>query len=347
MAQRLDPIQWRQDHLLLLDQRILPHQEEFVLVESIQSCHEAIKDMVVRGAPCIGFTAIFGMALFARLEKSPSKEKWQTAANYLKSARPTAINLAYEVDRCFKLAAHLDFHPEKTFVTLAKFGQEQMALSGKNNLAMAQFGLEELKRLYGNRKLSLMTHCNTGYLACGSLGTALGVISHGFHQGHVERVWADETRPYMQGTRLTSYELLKENIPHKIVVEGAASELMRKSLVDAIFVGADRIVRNGDTANKVGTATLALVAKHYGVPFFVVAPTSSFDMGLNSGDEIEIEERPEEEITCYQGKRVAANSARAFNPSFDVTRGDWISGIISERGIVKADYKNAIAKTFF
>lgn len=213
--------------------------------------------------------------------------------------------------------------------------------------AMAQVGLTELKSIYGNKKLNLMTHCNTGSLACGYLGTALGVITYSFHQGHVEHVWVDETRPYMQGTRLTSYELIKENIPHKIVVEGAASELMRKGKVDAIFVGADRIVANGDTANKVGTATLALVAKHYNVPFYVVAPTSSFDMSLVSGDLIEIEERPEEEITHYQGRLVASSSARAFNPSFDVTRGEWIAGIISEKGIVKGSYSLNLKKTFF
>jgi len=209
-----------------------------------------------------------------------------------------------------------------------------MDLLYQHNLSMAKTATTELVRRYGDKKLNIMTLCNTGYLACGPMGTALGVIEYLHSLGKINHVYASETRPYLQGGRLTAYELATGAIPHSITVEGAFSYLMKNQLVDAIFIGADRIVNNGDTANKVGSSTLSIVAKYYGVPFYVVAPTSSFDLSLDNGDKIEIELRPEEEVLCAMGKRIAPMESRALNPSFDVTDHTLITGIICENGIV-------------
>lgn len=331
------PLIWQNDKLLLLDQRKLPHTEVFVEVNDLASCALAIKDMVVRGAPCIGFTAIYGLALWVKQQKELSLESCRRACDEMISARPTAVNLSYEVNRCYvkmESAVERKASSEEVFRMLVEFGDLQVHESHEKNLSMAKTGVAELTKRLGDRKWNLMTHCNTGFLACGSLGTALGVISHAHSLGKVEHVYADETRPYMQGSRLTAFELSKENIPYSIVVEGAASYLMSHGKVDAIFVGADRIAANGDTANKVGTSTLSIVAKHYGVPFYVVAPISSFDITIPDGKHIEIEMRAIEEITELAGTKLAPSGAAAVNPSFDVTDHQFITGIICEKGLI-------------
>jgi len=205
----------------------------------------------------------------------------------------------------------------------------------EKNLSMAKIAEKELTSIYGERPLNIMTICNTGVLACGVLGTALGVIVHMNNQKKVKHVYASETRPYLQGSRLTSFEMIKEGIPHDIVVEGAASYLMKNKKVDAIFAGADRIVENGDTANKIGTSSLSIIAKYYGIPFYIVAPTSSFDLNLKTGNQIEIELRDQAEILKYKDLYIAHSEATALNPSFDVTDHECITGIICENGIIK------------
>jgi methylthioribose-1-phosphate isomerase len=331
------PIIWKDDKLHLLDQRLIPNEEVYVICSTITDAHNAIKDMVVRGAPCIGFTAIYGLALWVSKQDKFSLDSFKKAASGLKEARPTAVNLMFEIDRIVHDVENKfnDTTAVKEIMNhVLSDGHFQIEKSLEKNTLMAQFAVKELKKIYPDRKLNLMTHCNTGFLACGTLGTALGVISHAFQENLVEMVYADETRPYMQGTRLTAYELSKEAIPYKIVVEGAASYLLSNGLVDAIFVGADRIAANGDTANKVGTSTLAIVAKYYNIPFFVVAPLSSFDFNTPSGKTIEIELRDENEIISFKEHRVAPLGARALNPSFDVTTSDLITGIICEKGVV-------------
>lgn len=336
------PLFWNNDTLTLLDQRYLPVKEDFMVARTIEDAFNAIKDMVVRGAPCIGFTGIYGLALWMNSQKQLEGNEIKRAGEYLKSARPTAVNLMYEVDRAVNYAlSMLDEGRSKAeiYQNIIQFGHDQINALEKKNQKMADLAADELRRLYGDRPLRLMTHCNTGFLACGCIGTALGVISNYNKLGKVEQVWVDETRPYMQGTRLTAFELTKENIPFKIVVEGAASYLMKNKKVDAIFVGADRIVENGDTANKVGTSTLAIVAKHYGIPFYVVAPISSFDTTLPDGSHIEIEMRPDEEITHFKGQQVAPHGAKTENPSFDVTDHELITGIICENGLIRPENK--------
>lgn len=339
MNTALEPIKWIEDHLLLLDQRLLPLEERFVRCDTIEDAHVAIRDMIVRGAPAIGFTAIYGLALWLKGKHKLSHPELDKAAVFLKTARPTAVNLMYETDRV--VAALKNKYPDNSpaaeaFNYVVHEGNTVWKDQYTKNLLMAETSLSELNDRYGQRKLTLMTHCNTGVLACGVLGTALGVISHAHKKGRVEMVYADETRPYMQGTRLTAFELSKENIPYKIVVEGAASYVLSHQGVDAIFVGADRIAANGDTANKVGTATLAVVAKYYNVPFYVVAPLSSFDFSIASGAQIEIELRHEDEILKFKNQPVSPPHARALNPSFDVTPANLITGIICEKGIVRS-----------
>lgn len=337
MTDSYKPIIWKDHKLLLLDQRLLPHAETFVEITDLPGCVLAIKEMVVRGAPCIGFTAIFGLALWVSVQQQLSIEACRKACDDMISARPTAVNLSYEVNRCFTLMKHsLEQNGSKQILyqKLVDFGNEQIKESHNKNYTMAQIGVGELTKKLGDGKWNLMTHCNTGFLACGSLGTALGVISHANTLGKVEHVYADETRPYMQGSRLTAFELSKEKIPYSIVVEGAASYLMAHNKIDAIFVGADRIAANGDTANKVGTSTLAIVAKHYNIPFYVVAPVSSFDISIPDGKHIEIEMRGMNEITELKGIKLAPEGALSVNPSFDVTDHQFITGIICEKGLI-------------
>lgn len=337
MSESYAPIVWKNEKLFLLDQRLLPKEEVFVECNDLKSTALAIKDMVVRGAPCIGFTAIFGIALWVRLQNNISIDSCRKACDEMIAARPTAVNLSFEVNRCFDLMKSYIAEgrsKDDLYKALVSFGELQIKESHEKNTKMAETGFQELKKRLGDRKWRLMTHCNTGFLACGSLGTALGVISYAHKKGNVEYVLADETRPYMQGTRLTAFELAKENIPYNIVVEGAASYLLSHNKVDAIFVGADRIAANGDTANKVGTATLAIVAKNYGIPFYVVAPISSFDTTISDGTHIEIEMRPMNEITELKGHSLAPNGATSINPSFDVTDHKFITGIICEKGLI-------------
>lgn len=346
MKNIISPLVWREGVLELLDQRELPLKEVIVKNNSIDDAFNSIRDMVVRGAPLIGFTGIFGMALFSKTNKGAGLDDYRKAADYLNSSRPTAVNLGYELDRSLKIIEKCFFNGEEACIEkkLVSFGHEQLDLIHKDNLSMAKTAMDKLKRDLGKKKYRIMTLCNTGYLACGPMGTALGVISHLFENDLIEHVYASETRPYMQGIRLTSYELKKQDIPHDIVVEGSFSYLMKNKLIDAIFIGADRIVRNGDTANKIGSSTLSIVAKHYNIPFFVVAPTSSFDFNSETGIEIPIEMRDQDEILSVRGHRVAPLDTTALNPSFDVTDADCITGIICEKGLISPVSKESLLK---
>ena len=333
MKNVLEPLKYEKEVLLLLDQRLLPLEEVYITAKTIEDCFRAIQDMVVRGAPLIGFTGIWGLALYLKNNPKVVLPQFEQAAEYLKSARPTAVNLAFEIDRCV-LMARKETHLNALYPKLVEHAQKEMNNLYEKNLAMAKFAEVELQKIYGDRPLNVMTICNTGTLACGVLGTALGVIVHLNQQKKIKSVYASETRPYLQGSRLTSFELIKEGIDHEIVVEGAASYLMRNKKVDAIFAGADRIVENGDTANKVGTSSLSIIAQYYGIPFFIVAPVSSFDLHMKSGDEIEIELRNPDEILKYKGSHIAHPDAKALNPSFDVTDHSCITAILCENGAI-------------
>ncbi|WP_206611131.1 S-methyl-5-thioribose-1-phosphate isomerase [Halobacteriovorax sp. HLS] len=346
MKNLIKPLEWRNGVLELLDQRKLPLEEVIVECHNLEDAFNSIKDMVVRGAPLIGYTGIFGMALYAKSENL-SIEEISKAADYLNSARPTAVNLGYELGRCVEMAKEC-YEETGSFSSLEEklvsFGFAQLEQIHKDNLEMAKIAKADLESKFGKRKYRIMTLCNTGYLACGPMGTALGVISHLASNDQIEHVYASETRPYMQGIRLTSYELKKQNIPHDVVVEGSFSYLMKNKLIDAIFIGADRIVKNGDTANKIGSSTLSIVAKHYGVPFYVVAPTSSFDFDADTGSSIPIEMRDQDEILFCKGMRIAPEGASALNPSFDVTDAAFIEGIICEKGLISPVSTNELLR---
>jgi methylthioribose-1-phosphate isomerase len=341
------PIKFKDHELYLLDQRVLPHEEIFVRNKTIEDVHDSIKNMVVRGAPSIGFTAIFGLAIWIKANPDFTLDQLRKAGKYLKSSRPTAVNLAFEVDRSIEYVAKLQSEEVyDIYSEVVNYGNQQLENSQATNLKMAKAAKKELEEVLNKKSYSLMTHCNTGFLACGSMGTALGVIEYLGEISLVKNVYVDETRPYLQGSRLTSYELTKLKINHEIVVEGAASFLMSQGKVDAIFVGADRIASNGDTANKIGTFNLAIIAKNFNVPFYVVAPLSSFDPKIKTGKEIEIELRPEEEILNFGEHKIAPRGAHAYNPSFDVTANEFITGIICEKGVLKAPFTDAIKKCF-
>lgn len=329
----VEPIKYEREILKILDQRLLPQEEIYLTIKNIEDCFYAIREMCVRGAPLIGFSGIWGLILYLKNNPKFSLPQFEEAAKYLKSARPTAVNLAFEIDRCVAMARK-EIHLNTLYSKLIRHVQDEMKNSLQKNLKMAKFAEDELEKIYGNRALNVMTICNTGTLACGVLGTALGVIIHLSRQKKIAEVYASETRPYLQGSRLTSYELIKEKINHKIVVEGASSYLLKNKMVDAIFAGADRIVANGDTANKIGTSSLAIIAKYYKVPFYIVAPTSSFDLQLKSGDQVEIEMRNQDEILKYKETRIAHPDAMALNPSFDITDHSCITGIICENGVI-------------
>jgi methylthioribose-1-phosphate isomerase len=335
---KVDPLVWDNQVLKLIDQRELPAREIFHEIKTLEETHNAIKVMIVRGAPLIGFTALFGMVLWIKENPSFKEGDLDKAASFLKTARPTAVNLAFEVDRIvleIKRFMESQSSCSELYLFVEQFAIEQMNKLHQDNLAMAKLAAVELTEKFGDKKLNLMTLCNTGFLACGPMGTALGVIDHYHSLGKVNHVYASETRPYLQGGRLTAYELSVSGISHSVSVEGAFSYLMREKLIDAIFIGADRIVSNGDTANKVGSSSLAIVARHYGVPFYVVAPTSSFDLASQTGDDIEIELRPEEEVLSAMGSRICPGNSRAINPSFDVTESSLIEGIFCEKGLIK------------
>ena len=328
MTKRVPVLVWKDEYLELLDQRYLPHEQNIVKVQTVEDCYHAIKDMVVRGAPLIGTTAIYGAILSLMNKGDFAKDTLR-----LESARPTAVNLSYELKQCQRI--YNDNGKENSLPVMIKYARDQYESLHRDNLKMAEIALEELGQLSKKEKYNLVTICNTGYLACGEVGTALGVISEAHKKGKLNKAYPTETRPYLQGSRLTCYELQTEDVPYELIVEGAFSYVLENLDIDAIFVGADRIANNGDTANKVGTSTLSIVAKNYGIPFYVVAPTSSFDLETPSGKEIEIEMRDDDEITHVFGKPIAPTGTSTVNPSFDVTKNIYITGIICENGMIK------------
>lgn len=334
-AEKVKAIDWRDGALHLLDQRILPFEETWIAYTSAAGVAEAIRSMVVRGAPAIGISAAYGVVLAARARIAEGGD-WYAALEedfaLLADSRPTAVNLFWALgrmhDRLDRLKSNAD--------PLAALEAEAIAIHQSDreaNLTMAQLGVDLIRKHQGNAQ-AILTHCNTGALATGGFGTALGVIRAAYIEGMVERVYADETRPWLQGSRLTAWELANEGIPVTLNADSAAAHIMKTKGVTWVIVGADRITANGDVANKIGTYQLAVNAMHHGVRFMVVAPSSTIDMNLASGDDIPIEERDGAELLEVGGKRVGAD-VEAFNPVFDVTPADLIDAIVTEKGIVE------------
>lgn len=336
---------WQRDRLLLLDQRALPERIEYVQCGNFREIARAIKDMVVRGAPAIGIAGGYAVAMAAaeasQMPPSLAREHLGKAAEEIASARPTAVNLAWAVNRVLK-AATLALESEGPQGVIAAAEREAYEVEREDievNRAIGEHGASLVPE--GAR---ILTHCNAGALATGGYGTALGVVRRAWEQGKVSMVYADETRPYLQGARLTAWELLQDGIKVTVLVDSAAGYLMAKGGVDLVVVGADRVARNGDVANKIGTYTLACLAKLHSIPFYVAAPLSTFDMSIESGSDIPIEERAESEVLSFFGRPVAPEGARAFNPSFDITPASLISGIITEKGVIFPDIAENLPK---
>jgi methylthioribose-1-phosphate isomerase len=321
---------WQDDHLQLLDQRLLPGVEQYNTYHDVDDVAAAIRDMVVRGAPAIGITAAYGVVLAARRRYAKTRAGWREAIDAdlatLAASRPTAVNLFWALDRMRRVMDSLgEGDPVPALLEEAKRIHEEDIAA---NYRMGELGAA----LIGGG--DLITHCNTGSLATGGYGTALGVIRSAYAGGAVGQVYADETRPWLQGARLTAWELVQDGIPVNLMCEGAAASLMRQGKVSWVIVGSDRIAANGDVANKIGTYSLAVNARYHGVKFMVVAPTSTIDMGTARGDEIPIEQRAVEEVLALGGHRVAAEGAGAWNPAFDVTPAELVDVIVTERGVV-------------
>jgi methylthioribose-1-phosphate isomerase len=326
-------IAWKDNHLVLLDQRKLPADVQFIDCYTVADVIHAIKDMVVRGAPAIGVTAAFGVLLAARTRFKQSADSWQQDIeedlHNLLLARPTAVNLKWAIEKMRGEFSNIrDGDPEKSLLNAAKLIHQQDIRANKT---LGDFGATLLKN-----DSAVLTHCNAGALATGGYGTALGVIRSGYAQEKITAIYADETRPWFQGTRLTAWELLQDDIPVTLICDSAAASLMRQKQLAWIIVGADRVASNGDVANKIGTYSLAVMARQHNVKFMVAAPTSTIDMQIKTGDEIEIEERLDEEITNVQSQNIGPDNVAVWNPVFDITPAEFVSALVTEKGIVES-----------
>ncbi len=324
-------VSWEDGALHLLDQRLLPTQEKYLRLDDSAAVAAAIREMVVRGAPAIGISAGYAAVLAARNRFAASAAGWRTGFEQdlavVQQARPTAVNLQWALQRMRAKAAGLEGDPVPALL------EEARAIHHEDIRANRSMG--ELGAAFIEAGSAVLTHCNTGSLATGGYGTALGVIRSAWAGGRLTGVFADETRPWLQGARLTAWELVRDAIPVTLLVDGAAAHLMKQGRVQWVIVGSDRIAANGDVANKIGTYSAAVAARYHGVKFMVVAPSSTVDMGVASGGEIPIEMRPASEVLELGGRGVAAAGAEAWNPAFDVTPAELVDVIVTERGVVE------------
>lgn len=339
-------IKWEKDHVVVLDQTFLPDREVYIDLNSSGQVWEAIKKLRVRGAPAIGITGAYGFYLgIKELPESnfqSFESEFNRVADYLNSSRPTAVNLSWALKR----------------IKTTLFSQREKPISELKEIA-----LQTAKTIHNeDRRLckaigeagadivpdgaQILTHCNTGGLATGEFGTAFSVILHAHQKGKLNKVWVDETRPLLQGSRLTTWELQKADIPFELNVDSAAAFLMQQGMVDLVITGADRITKNGDTANKIGTYSLAVLAHHHKIPFYIAAPYSTIDMELSGGDEIDIELRDADEVTHFGNKKTAPDKTKVYNPAFDITPSELITGFITEKGIIEPDFEKNFEKLF-
>jgi len=345
---QIRPVFWYQDHVLLIDQNHLPNEYGIVEIRRCEDMAEAITTMIVRGAPAIGVAAAYGMYLGARESQATDHQSFlaglDQVADRLRATRPTAVNLFWAIDQMLKTAHELPLPVEgndAVWIEAVKTAMFQAA--DKINaddletcLAIGDHGLAALPEKPS--RLRLLTHCNAGALATAGYGTALGVVRSAWNAGRLERLYADETRPRLQGARLTTWECYQEGIPVTLITDSMAAHCMQRGMVDAVVVGADRIAANGDTANKIGTYSLALVAKAHNIPFFVAAPRSTIDFSLTNGSQIPIEERDPREIYQIGDTRICPKDIEFYNPAFDVTPATLITAIITELGATAPDH---------
>ncbi|MBD2652723.1 S-methyl-5-thioribose-1-phosphate isomerase [Synechocystis sp. FACHB-383] len=330
------PVQWRDDQVILIDQTRLPLEYKEVAIADYEAMGHAIKSMVVRGAPAIGVAAAYGMYLGARRIQTTELREFvaqlEFVADQLRQTRPTAVNLFWAIDQMLNVAYHSGENVEQVKANLLSQAQQIQLDDLRTCQAIGAAGLEALPR--EPQQLTILTHCNAGALATAGYGTAIGVIRAAWSAGRLARVYADETRPRLQGAKLTVWECVQAGIPVTLITDNMAAHCMQQQRIDAVVVGADRIARNGDTANKIGTYGLAVLAKMHAIPFFVAAPLSTVDFALDDGSQIPIEERDPVEIYQPGSTRITPEGAEFYNPAFDVTPASLITAIITEQGAI-------------
>jgi methylthioribose-1-phosphate isomerase len=336
----LPTIEWQSDGVVMVDQRKLPGQEVYVRCRTAAEVARAIKTMVIRGAPAIGVAAAMGLALGVRRSRAQGTRalavEFNKMCDLLASTRPTAVNLFWAIDRMKRSFSAGAQAGESVEELAARLEREAIAIHDEDVescRAMGRFGAEVVPS-----PARILTHCNAGALATAGYGTALGVIRAAAAQGKVTQVFADETRPFLQGARLTAWELVRDDVPTTVITDSMAGPLMRSGQIDMVVVGADRIAANGDFANKIGTYTVAMMAQAHGVPFYVAAPLSTVDLDTPDGAHIPIEQRNPREITHLGSQQLAPAGASIWNPAFDVTPAHLVSGIITEHGIARAPF---------
>ena len=342
----IQSIEWRDDHVRIIDQTYLPGREVYSDIRDVGRMWEAIKKLRVRGAPAIGIAAGYGFYLGIKELPENSFQSFfvevERVAEYLETARPTAVNLHWALDR---LKTTIKAHKDKDIADIKdivlKTAKTIHAEDKRICKTIGEKGIELVEE-----DTQILTHCNTGSLATGQYGTALSVIFHAHEADKNIQVWVDETRPLLQGSRLTAWELKNAEIPMKLITDSTAGSLIRRGEVDMVLVGADRITANGDVANKIGTYPLAVVAHENDIPFYVAAPLSTIDMELEEGDEIPIEEREGDEITQFNDSKVAPKKTETYNPAFDITPNQYITGFITEEGIIEPPFDEAFEDLF-
>ena len=335
-------IEWYENTVRMIDQRKLPAKVEWYVCRGYRDVIEGIRKMVIRGAPAIGIAAAMGLSLGANTIRSRDKQKFmqrfETVCAEMRCARPTAVNLGWAVDRMKALAeGMIDFSVSEIQASLRKESEKILVEDIEINRAMGMHG-----EVLVPEGATILTHCNAGSLATGGYGTALGVIRAAYEKGKKIQVLADETRPWLQGLRLTAFELMEDNIPVSVIADNAAGTFMRQKKIDLVITGADRIASNGDVANKIGTYQVAVLAREHNIPFYVAAPLSTIDPAIKTGDEIPVEERGREEICRFGKVRIGPPGVRVLNPAFDITPSRFVSAIITEKGVIRAPFTEGI-----
>jgi methylthioribose-1-phosphate isomerase len=340
----LRPLLWTGSCVRLLDQTKLPTQTVYVDITDERQMHDAIRRLVVRGAPAIGMAAAFGIYLGIRTVSDPAEfpGRLKAVCDYLATARPTAVNLFWAIQGIRKLASSsddLESSKRRILAECLKMIDEDIDVCR----GIGEHALRLLTTHIPHRPVRILTHCNAGALATSQYGTALSAIYLGHEQGIAFHVYVDETRPLLQGSRITAFELKENGIPFTLICDNMAATVMNQGMIDAVIVGADRVAANGDVANKIGTLGLAILARHFRIPFYVAAPTSSIDLSLATGAQIPIEQRDSSEVTCVLGIQIAPKEVAAYNPAFDVTPADLVSAIITEYGVSRAPHAASLA----
>ncbi len=344
---KIKTIEWIDNYSKMVDQTVVPYEYKFINVTTGDNMFHAIRDMIVRGAPAIGIAGAHGVVLYAQegRDKFTNIEDFKIwlidKAEYMKTSRPTAVNLMWACEKQIEIIrdskSDINGLIEELKQNAIKLENEDIEINKK----IGDYGAEVVPK-----GATILTHCNAGALATVGYGTALGVVRSAYAKDNTIQVFADETRPRQQGARITTFELAMDGIPVTLITDGMCSYFMSKGMIDMVVVGADRIAANGDTANKIGTYTVAIAAKYHNIPFYIAAPLSTIDTSIASGKDIPIEERSHEEVTHINGKRICAEGVKIINPGFDVTPHELIAGIITEKGILKPDYNKSISEAF-